>query len=128
MDIIPIIIRIKTLKGLDTDSQVAELIGLSGANFSNRKRKGSLLDPIVKWAMDERLDLNWLLMGESQDPSTETDSKSNDDLESFKVSTNNRISVLESHISALGSKIDRLLEIYDNPIEIDLDRKVSGEE
>ena len=62
LDILTIIQDIKDIKGLKTDKQVAELIGISPTNFNNRKNsQDSLITPIVKWAINENYSLDWLL-------------------------------------------------------------------
>lgn len=54
----------KTVFDLDKDYKVAELIGISRSDFSNRKKRETLITPIVNWAIKEAVDLNWLLQGQ----------------------------------------------------------------
>jgi hypothetical protein len=60
IDIDVVIDKIKTLKGLKNDKEVAALLGLSSADFSNRKKRGSLLLMIFEWAGTEDVSLDWL--------------------------------------------------------------------
>ncbi|MCP4104341.1 MAG: bacteriophage CI repressor [Desulfobacteraceae bacterium] len=48
---------------MTTDKEVAKLIGLSPTNFNNRKKRGSLISTISEWAVDESVDIQWLLTG-----------------------------------------------------------------
>lgn len=58
--------RIKRKHGFTSDKKIAELFGLTPNDFSNRKRRGSLLPQIVEYGMNENVDLNWLLAGKKQ--------------------------------------------------------------
>jgi len=64
IDILEIINRIKRLKSVKKDYQVAEIIGISKENFNNKKKRNTLVPDIVNWATNECLDLNWLLTGQ----------------------------------------------------------------
>lgn len=123
MDILDIVNRIKTLKGLDKDSQVAELIGLSSANFSNRKRQGSLLEPITKWAVTEDIDLNWLFKGNPNvavdNPMSLYNSLSKE-LSGYKSTSDFRFSRIET-------KLDKLIETFLIPDSFKSSKKSSGE-
>lgn len=46
-----LVAKIKVIKKLKNDSDVAALIGLSAADFSNRKRRGTLRSIILDWAI-----------------------------------------------------------------------------
>ena len=58
-----IIDRIKAIKGVQTDKDVALLLGLTPADFFNRKKRGTLIPLIVEWALAEDRDLNELFKG-----------------------------------------------------------------
>jgi hypothetical protein len=55
-----IIEKIKSLKKISTDKELAELFEISAPDFSKRKRIGSLIPLIVLWAISNKIDLNWL--------------------------------------------------------------------
>lgn len=55
-------------KGFEDEKEVAKLFGLSGPDLSNRKKRGSLLPFIVDWAINENVNLDWLIRGESDTP------------------------------------------------------------
>ncbi|MDD2853853.1 MAG: helix-turn-helix domain-containing protein [Desulfuromonadaceae bacterium] len=56
-----IIKKIMSKKGFDDEKEVAKLFGLSGPDLSNRKKRGSLLPFIVDWAINENVNLDWLI-------------------------------------------------------------------
>ncbi len=68
-----IIERIEIFKGVAGDKFVAEIVGLSPQDFSNRKKRGTLLPVIFEWASSETLDLNWLIKGEIAQPEVAAD-------------------------------------------------------
>ncbi len=55
--------RAKELKGVKTDRDFSQLIGLSPADFSNRKKRGTLLPVVLEWGVHENVNLPWLLQG-----------------------------------------------------------------
>lgn len=55
--------RIKALRGLHSDKEVAALLGLAPADFSNRKKRNTLSPLVVEWGLREDLDLNMLFKG-----------------------------------------------------------------
>lgn len=59
-----VISRVKSLKGLKSNKELALLFHLSPEDFSNRKRRGSLLTLIIEWAMNENVNINRILKGE----------------------------------------------------------------
>lgn len=61
-----IIERLQELTGINSKKELAVLFGLSAADFSNRKRRGSLLPLIIDWAINENVNVNWLLTGEEE--------------------------------------------------------------
>jgi hypothetical protein len=70
-DIDPVIERISKVSGENKKKNVAKLLGLLPSDFTNRKKRGTLLTPIVKWAIDQNVDLNWLLTGKQSGQSRE---------------------------------------------------------
>ncbi|WP_319406115.1 helix-turn-helix domain-containing protein [uncultured Desulfosarcina sp.] len=55
--------RIKSIRNISKDKEIAILLDLSPQDFSNRKKRGTLIDPIVRWGINENVDLNWVLNG-----------------------------------------------------------------
>lgn len=60
-----VIKRIEALKGIKGDKHVAVILGISPPDFSNRKKRGSLLPVIFEWAINENVNLDWLIKGDS---------------------------------------------------------------
>jgi len=56
--------RIKKLYGISKDKDIASLLGLSPQDFSNRKKRESLVEPIVKWGINENVNFSWLFTGQ----------------------------------------------------------------
>ena len=67
MDIASILQRIKELRNLRFDREIAQVFDLTSTDFSNRKKRGTLLPVIIEWAEKEGVDLRWLLFGNSDD-------------------------------------------------------------
>ena len=63
MDLSRTIERLKKYTKVRKDKDLAAILGLSPANFNNRKKIGTLLAPITEWAISDGVDLNWLLTG-----------------------------------------------------------------
>lgn len=61
-----IIERIEKLKGITGDKHVAAILGISPQDFSNRKKRGSLLPVIFEWAINETVNLDWLIKGDER--------------------------------------------------------------
>ncbi len=66
MKVNDVINRIKKHAGLKNDKDIAVLLGLSAADFSNRKKRGTLLPVVLEWAVNENVNLQWLVHGEEQ--------------------------------------------------------------
>lgn len=65
MDFEGVISRIKTIKGLRHDHEVAELLGLTKTAFAERKRRDSIpRDKLALFCERESINMNWLLTGE----------------------------------------------------------------
>ncbi len=64
MDIEKIIARVKKFKSLKRDSDVADLLGDSPTNFSNKKKRETLIASFINWGINENVNLHWLLTGE----------------------------------------------------------------
>jgi hypothetical protein len=60
-----IIERVKTLAHISTDKDFADILGISSADFGQRKKRGTLLPLITRWAIKRDVDLNYLLKGYS---------------------------------------------------------------
>lgn len=58
--------RIKKRTGLSEGKDIAALFKMTPQNYSNKKGLGTILPTIIEWAIQENVDLNWLLIGESQ--------------------------------------------------------------
>lgn len=63
MDTESIINRMLVITGAENEGQLAIIIGMKPGNFSARKKKGTLWEVITEWAVNEDVDLNWLLKG-----------------------------------------------------------------
>ena len=61
------ILRVKLSARVNTDKDLAEILGTSRFSFNNMKRRGTILNTIFKWAIKENLDLNWLFYGDTQE-------------------------------------------------------------
>lgn len=67
MKIVKIADRIKKLKGVQSDSDVAELLGMSRTAFAERKRRDSIpYEELVRFAEQESISVDWLLTGEGE--------------------------------------------------------------
>ena len=63
-DIIDIIERIKTVEKIHTDTQVAATLGISRANLSNYRKKGSIpYEALSNYCERQNLSLNYILFG-----------------------------------------------------------------
>lgn len=58
-----VIARIKESMNYSANLQVAELFGLSAADFSKRKKTGTILPIVVEWAINKKVNIDWLLTG-----------------------------------------------------------------
>ena len=66
LDLSKILLIIKKSRNLTLNKEIAELLNLSEQDFSNRKKRGTLIEPIVKWGVNENVNLNWLLTGKGE--------------------------------------------------------------
>ncbi len=67
MDIVTIIDRIKTLKSLESDTAIADLLGIKRSAFAERKRRSSIpYEELVSFCEREGLNIDWLLTGEGE--------------------------------------------------------------
>jgi hypothetical protein len=64
-----IINRAKTIAQTETYKDFADILGISSADFGQRKKRGTLLSLITRWAINQNVDLNYLLRGK---PITDT--------------------------------------------------------
>lgn len=72
IDIDLIIKNIKQIKNLKFNKQVAEMLGLSPADFSIRKKRGTLLHITIQWALDNDVSIDWLLTGKEKTKALDT--------------------------------------------------------
>ncbi len=56
-----VIEKIMERTGLTSDKDVARALEISPQDFSNRKKRGTLLPVIVEWALREKVSIDWLL-------------------------------------------------------------------
>ncbi|MDH4317715.1 MAG: hypothetical protein OEV64_04950 [Desulfobulbaceae bacterium] len=63
MDTEAILNRFQALTGATNEKQLADILGMKAGNFSARKKKGTLWVVITEWAVENKIDTNWLLMG-----------------------------------------------------------------
>jgi hypothetical protein len=61
-----ILTRIKSIRNLKNNKDVAVLLNISGSDFSNRKKRGTLLPLITQWAIDEKINIEHLLNGDEK--------------------------------------------------------------
>ena len=58
--------RIKLIENVPSDKKLAPILGLTSADFSNRKKRGTLLPLIFEWALENECDLNDLFRGKTE--------------------------------------------------------------
>lgn len=63
--------RLLTTKGLTQGKEAAKILGISPADLSNRKKRGTLLPLLIEWAVKEKVNLHWFLTGEQPEKSSE---------------------------------------------------------
>ncbi|MDR3555530.1 MAG: helix-turn-helix domain-containing protein, partial [Syntrophobacteraceae bacterium] len=56
--------RFKTVFGVKLDREVAALFGIDQGDFSRRKSRGTLLELMIDYGHDRKVNLHWLLTGE----------------------------------------------------------------
>ncbi len=56
--------RIKKRTGLSEGKDIAALFKMTPQNYSNKKGLGTILPTIIEWAIQENVNLDWLLIGE----------------------------------------------------------------
>jgi Bacteriophage CI repressor helix-turn-helix domain len=61
-----VIEKIMGITGLSNDKDIAKALDISPQDFSNRKKRGTLLPVIVEWALREKVSIDWLLTGEER--------------------------------------------------------------
>jgi hypothetical protein len=55
--------RVKSRRNLKTDKDIADLLNISTSDFSNRKKRGTLLPLITQWAIHENVNIDQLIKG-----------------------------------------------------------------
>jgi hypothetical protein len=64
-----VIERAVAIAGVKNQSELAEYLGMSSGDMSNRKKRGSLpYDRLVGLALSRNVSLDWLIMGEGEIP------------------------------------------------------------
>lgn len=63
-----IVKRLLKVKGLSQGKEAAVLLGISAADLSNRKKRGTLLPLLVEWGLKEKVDMHWFITGEKMRP------------------------------------------------------------
>jgi transcriptional regulator with XRE-family HTH domain len=63
--------RLLEVKGLSQGKEAAKILGISPADLSNRKKRGSLLPLLIEWAINEGVNLHWFITGEDAGKSRE---------------------------------------------------------
>ena len=79
MDADQIIKRVIFYKQLRNQEDVARLLGIKKNDFSNRKKRGTLIPLIIEWADHEKVNLEWLLRGHEADVEAVTEFKNHPD-------------------------------------------------
>jgi len=59
-----VVSRLLKTMGLTQIKDAAAILGISPADLSNRKKRGTLLPLLVDWAVNESVNLHWFLTGE----------------------------------------------------------------
>lgn len=67
MEISAVLERIKQIKSLKTEKDIAFLLGLSPQDFSNRKKRNTLRPLVLEWAAREGINMNWLICEEEEE-------------------------------------------------------------
>ncbi len=49
--------RMKAIENVLSDKELAPILGLTAADFSNRKKRGTLISLIFEWALENDCDL-----------------------------------------------------------------------
>jgi phage repressor protein C with HTH and peptisase S24 domain len=65
-----ILFRVKEARDIITDKDLAKIFGLSQQDFAARKKRETLLPFILEFAINENIDLNWLITGEKRSSAT----------------------------------------------------------
>lgn len=58
--------RVKVIENVLSDKELAPIFGLTAADFSNRKKRGTLIPLIFEWALENSWDLNDLFRGQTE--------------------------------------------------------------
>ena len=68
-----IIEKIKKEYSLRDNKEVAQLIGISAQNFSLKKKRGTLINDMLAWAIEKNQDLNYLFKIISDKPQRQSE-------------------------------------------------------
>lgn len=66
MEIESVLERIKRIKALKSEKELASVLGVSPQDFSNRKRRNTLRPLVLEWAAREGVDASWLVSEEGE--------------------------------------------------------------
>ena len=66
-----ILTRIKSIRNLKNDKDIAALLNISNSDFSNRKKRGTLFPLITQWAIDEKVNIDLLIKGDEDKTAVE---------------------------------------------------------
>ena len=66
VNLFKIIDRIKKIKGIKADKELALFLNLSAPDFSKRKKSGTMLPLLINWGIAEKVNLHWLLTGQGE--------------------------------------------------------------
>lgn len=64
IDFDQIIKRMLEVENIPTEKELSDLFGLSPQNFNKKKKRGTLFELIINWAISKKVDLNWVLTGD----------------------------------------------------------------
>lgn len=100
IDFFSIVERLKQSASMSSDKQLAGLLGLSPQDFSKRKKRGTILPLLIEYAINHKVDLNWLLTGEGERCIKK------EDLAVVEPSVIDKINAIEERLSAIEKKIE----------------------
>lgn len=101
--------RIKKRTGLTEGKDIAALFKLTPQNYSNKKGLGTILPTIIEWAIQENVNLDWLLKGEQ--PDVVVDKPEAFESAGFVAATTRPIVITENRkTDVLTQKLQRIIQ------------------